>query len=163
MILKSMKCRDLTWSPYLLFLSCACVHAQSLQLCPNVRNPIYCSPPGSSVNGILQARILECVSMPSSRGSSQPRDRTCISCTAGGFLTTEPLRKPLSLIIDVKSMSIPMALTSKCRQNLFTLPITSRATNLVKFPSCPVCVTAQFCPCSSPPPKPVQKPVQEPV
>ena len=38
-----------------------------------------CSPPGSSVHGILQARILEWVAMPSSRGSSQPRDRTCIS------------------------------------------------------------------------------------
>ena len=38
-----------------------------------------CSPPGSSVHGILQVRILEWVAMPSSRGSSQPRDWTCIS------------------------------------------------------------------------------------
>ena len=37
-------------------------------------------PPGSSVHGILQARILEWVAMPSSRGSSWPRDRTCVSC-----------------------------------------------------------------------------------
>ena len=44
-----------------------------------------CGPPGSSVHGILQARILEWVAMPSSRGSSRPRDRTCVSCTAGGF------------------------------------------------------------------------------
>ena len=41
------------------------------------------SPPGSSVHGILQARILEWVAMPSSRGSSWPRDRTWVSCTAG--------------------------------------------------------------------------------
>ena len=49
------------------------------------------SPSGSSVHGILQARILECVAMPSSRVSSWPRDRTCVSCgscTAGRFFTT---------------------------------------------------------------------------
>ena len=39
-------------------------------------DPLDCSPPGSSVHGILQARILEWVAMPSSRGSSQPRDGT---------------------------------------------------------------------------------------
>ena len=47
-----------------------------------------CSPPGSSVHGILQARILEWVAMPSSRGSSRPRDPTHISCIPGRFLTT---------------------------------------------------------------------------
>ena len=52
-----------------------------------------CSPPGSSVHGILQARILEWVATPSSRGSSQPRDPTHISCTAGRFFTTEPRGK----------------------------------------------------------------------
>ena len=41
---------------------------------------MYCSPPGSSVHGILQARILEWVVISSSRGSSWPRDWTCISC-----------------------------------------------------------------------------------
>ena len=45
------------------------------------------SMPGSSAVGILQARILEWVAMPSSRGSSQPRDRTQISHIAGGFFT----------------------------------------------------------------------------
>ena len=44
-----------------------------------------CSPPGSSVHGILQARILEWVVMPSSRGSSQPRDWTQVSGIAGKF------------------------------------------------------------------------------
>ena len=48
-------------------------------------DPMDYSPPGSSVHGILQARILEWVAMPSSRGSSSPRDQTCISCTAGEF------------------------------------------------------------------------------
>ena len=44
------------------------------------------SPLGSSVHGILQARILEWVAMPSSKGSSQPRDRTCVSCIGGWIL-----------------------------------------------------------------------------
>ena len=46
------------------------------QSCPTLCNPMDCSPPGSSVHGILQARVLEWGAMPSSRGSSQPRDRT---------------------------------------------------------------------------------------
>ena len=47
--------------------------ATSLQLCPSLCNPMDCSPPGSSFHGILQARILEWIAMPSSRGSYQPR------------------------------------------------------------------------------------------
>ena len=53
--------------------------------------------PGSSAHGITQRRILEWVAISSSRGSSQPRDQTCIShdsCIAGGFFTTKPLGKP---------------------------------------------------------------------
>ena len=49
-----------------------------------------------SVHGILQARILEWVAIPFSRGSSQPRDRTQVSHIAGRFFTTEPSRKPLA-------------------------------------------------------------------
>ena len=48
--------------------------------------PVDCSPPGSSVHGILQARILEWVAISFSRGSSRPRDRTCVSYIAGGLL-----------------------------------------------------------------------------
>ena len=58
-------------------------------------NPMDCSPPGSSVGGILQARILECVAMPFSRGSSWPRDGTLVSCTAGRCLPSEPPGKPV--------------------------------------------------------------------
>ena len=53
-----------------------------------------CSPPGSSVHEILQARILEWVVVSSSRGSSWPRDWTCVSWVTGGFFTTEPPREP---------------------------------------------------------------------
>ena len=58
--------------------------AMSIQSCPTLCNPMDCSPPGSSIHGVLQARILEWVTMFSSRGSSQPRDPTCfsyVSCT----------------------------------------------------------------------------------
>ena len=57
------------------------------QSCPTLCSPMDCSPPGSSVHGILQARILEWVAAPFSRGDSPPRDRTQISCIAGRFFT----------------------------------------------------------------------------
>ena len=63
------------------------------QSCPSLWDPLDCSPPGSSVDEILKARILEWVAMPPSKVSSRPRDWTyisCVSCTAGGFITTEP-------------------------------------------------------------------------
>ena len=49
------------------------------QSCPTLCGPMDCSPPGSSVHGILQARILECVTISYSRGSSRPRDWTWVS------------------------------------------------------------------------------------
>ena len=75
------------------------MHAKSLQSYLTLCNPMNCSPPGSSVHGILQVRILEWVVMPSSRGSSQSRDRTHVfysSCIAGGFFTSEPQGKTLT-------------------------------------------------------------------
>ena len=60
-----------------------CVLCLDAQSCPTLCDPMDCCPPGSSVHGISQARILEWVAMPSSRGSSRSRDRThlcCISC-----------------------------------------------------------------------------------
>ena len=69
------------------------------QSCPTLCDPMNSSPPGSSVHGILQARILEQVVMPFSREPSQPRDRTCVSCIAGRFFTTESPEKPKIKII----------------------------------------------------------------
>ena len=57
------------------------------KLCLTLCDPVDCSPPGSSVHGILQTRILERVAISFSRGSSQPRDQTRVSCTAGRFFT----------------------------------------------------------------------------
>ena len=55
------------------------VCAKSFPLCPTFCDPIDCSLLGSSVHGILQARILEWIAMPSSRGSFWPRDQTHVS------------------------------------------------------------------------------------
>ena len=65
-----------------------------IQPCPTLCNPMDCSQPGSSVLGFSQARILEWVAMPSSRGSSRPRDWTQVSWIVGEFFTTEPPGKP---------------------------------------------------------------------
>ena len=80
----------------LLLCVCVCVYVCVLRCfsCPTLCDPIDHSLPGSSVHGILQARILEWVAMPSSSEFSWPRDWTHVSCMAGGFLTTEPLGKP---------------------------------------------------------------------
>ena len=74
-----------------LLSCCCCLAAQS---CLTLCDPMDCNPPGSSVYGILQARILEWVAIPFSRGSSWPKDWTQVSCIAGGFFTAEPPGKP---------------------------------------------------------------------
>ena len=87
---------------YMFIKRCICIYtrmgAQSLQLCPTLCNPMDCSSPGSSVHGILQARILEWIAVSSSRGSSQHRDRTLVSyvsCTGRwDLLPTAPPGKP---------------------------------------------------------------------
>ena len=73
-----------------------CMPTESPQSFLILCNPMDCSLPGSTVHGILQARILEWVAIPFSRGSSGPRDLTCIfcgSCISCRFFTTEPLGK----------------------------------------------------------------------
>ena len=57
------------------------------QSCPTLWDPMDCSPPGSSVHGILQARMLEWVAIPFSRGSSQSRDWTWVSHNASRVFT----------------------------------------------------------------------------
>ena len=59
----------------------ACVQAKLLQSCLTICSPMVYSPPGFSVHGILQARILEWVAMPSSRESSHPGiEPACLAC-----------------------------------------------------------------------------------
>ena len=67
------------------------------QSCQTLWDPMDCSPPGSSVHGILQARILEWVAIPFSRGSSWPRDRTQVPCIASRFFTVWATREEAPL------------------------------------------------------------------
>ena len=70
------------------------VHPRSLQSYSTLCNPLDWSLLGSSVYGTLQAKILEWVAMPFSRGSSRPGVQTCGSCIGGRFFTTKPPWKP---------------------------------------------------------------------
>ena len=105
-----------------------CVKSKLLQSCSVLCDPtmVTCQAPLSM--GILQARILEWVAMPSSRGSSQPRDRTQVSCTAGGFFAIWATRKPRNTGVGSypfsRGSSQPRNWTSgllHCRQILYHL------------------------------------------
>ena len=81
------------------------MHAKSLQSCPTLCNPMNCSLAASSVYGILQARILEWIAIPFSRGSSQPRDWTWVSCIAGRFFTIWATREAWWAVVHEVTMS----------------------------------------------------------
>ena len=72
------------------------------QLCLTLRDPMDCNPPGSSIHGIFQARILESVAIAFSKRSSRSRDRTGVSWIAGRFFT---VWATTSLKVKVKSLS----------------------------------------------------------
>ena len=83
-----------TWNGLHHLWQVVAVCAKSLQLLLTIWEPMACNLPGSSLHGILQARILEWGAISSSRGSFWPRNRTCISCIvsciAGRFFTNSP-------------------------------------------------------------------------
>ena len=85
--------RDI-WFP----LACSESESEVVQSCPSLCDPIDCSPSGSSVHGIFQARILEWVAMPSSRRSSHPRDWTQVSHNVGRCLTVWASREVLGML-----------------------------------------------------------------
>ena len=77
--------------------ACVLSHSSCVQLWAQLCDPVDCSLPGFPVHGILQARVLEWVAMPFSRGSFWPRDQThmsSVSCIVGRFFTAEPPGKP---------------------------------------------------------------------
>ena len=84
---------------------CCCLVAKS---CPTLCNPMDFSPPGSSVHGISQTRILEWVAISFSRGSSWPRDQTWVSCTGRRILYWWAIRKAQSLITKKKLRSFKL-------------------------------------------------------
>ena len=81
------------------------LHVLVAQPCPTLCYPIDSSPPGSSVHGIPQARILEGIAIPFSRGSSQPRNQTWVSCIAGRFCTIWATRKTQKILEWVAMLS----------------------------------------------------------
>ena len=92
----------------LSFFLHVCVHAKSLQSCPTLCDPMDCSPPGSSVHGIFQARILEWVAITSSRGSSRIKPASLMPLALSGELfTTRPPGKPFTLFRSPCSRELP--------------------------------------------------------
>ena len=73
---------------YMRVCVCVCVYESEVsQSCPTLCHSMDCSPPGSSVHGVCQARILDWVAIFFSRGSSQLKDRTLVSRIAGRLFT----------------------------------------------------------------------------
>ena len=91
--------------------------------------PLDCSPPGSSLHGILQARILEWITMPSSRASSWPRNLTCVSsvCYIGSRLFTTSTGSILM------SSTLPDLISFIWRQGMVLVILSSRAGLLIFF------------------------------
>ena len=90
----SYKWNHIMWVP-LSLLSLRMMFSRFIFVCVKVAQsyPTLCDPMDYTVHGILQARILEWVAFPFSRESSQPRDRTQVSCIAGGFFTSWATRE----------------------------------------------------------------------
>ena len=94
------------WHRTLKYFHSIIMNVLVTQSCPALWNPMDCSPPGSSVHGILQAGLLEWIAISFSSQSSWPRDQThvsCICCFAVDSLSSEPLGKsmrPRGLIIS---------------------------------------------------------------
>ena len=91
--------------PFIILMS---VRARSLQSCSILCDPLDRSPPGSSVHGILQARTLEWVAMPSFREFSPPKIETRVSrgsSIAGGFFTAQSPGSRIILVLCLKSSS----------------------------------------------------------
>ena len=79
---REMKGKKEDWVNFI----CKEMELKLAQSCLTLCDPMDCSPPGSSAHGILQARVLGWVATPFSRGSSQPKDLTRVSCITGGFI-----------------------------------------------------------------------------
>ena len=132
----------------LLVLLCVCVRAKLLQSCPTLGDPMDCNPPGSSVHGILQAKILERVALPSSRASSQPRDQTRVLRLLHwqeGSLAQSPSGKPTVLLYSppkpiLNHFLVISALDSGlCWCGFFWLPILLHSFNVCDFLHFPFC------------------------
>ena len=92
------------------------------QSCLTLCDPMDYSPPGSSVPEVLQARILEWVAISFSRGSSQPRDQTWVSCTAGQLFTLWATREAYGINLNPSnslSHMLPLRVCSPVSSSLW--------------------------------------------
>ena len=104
------------------FLICAvCSVTQS---CPTLCNLMDCSPPGSSVHGISQARILKWVAISFSRGSSWAKDWTWVSCIAGRFFTVWATRETPVTFPFTSIYSLPYSIV--CAHSVVSNSVTPR-------------------------------------
>ena len=83
------------------------VWSEFAQSCLTLCDPVDCSPPGCSVHGSLQARIMEWVVISFSRGSSRPRDQTQVSCIAGRRFNLWAAREALAPRIKPELLGLP--------------------------------------------------------
>ena len=115
--------------------------SESPQLCRTL-----CKPMDYTVRGILQARILEWVTFPFSKGSSQPRHRAQVSCIAGGFFTSWATRKALiSLCCAISPCCLFISYVLVCSSlSLFGGPHhAARWTSLTNEGICPPCTRSK--------------------
>ena len=105
----------IVWILYIRDNICT-LHAHSLQLCLILWDTMDCNPQASSVHGILQTRILECVAISFSRGSSWPKDWTLVSCIG------RPIKPPGKFNMGVKEREKVKSLS---RVRLFATPWTA--------------------------------------
>ena len=115
-----------------------------------------CGPPGSSVHGILQARILECIAIPFSRESSQPRGWTWVSCLAGRFFTvwaSSNAHLSWSSLIIVWYHVVHIVWCLQCCKSLWTMKyaIPHRSSSISQLVLCPLINALSMdyfiCPC----------------
>ena len=127
-----------------------CLVAQS---CPILCNSMDCSPPGSSVRGILQARVLEWVAMPSSRGSCQPRGWTQSPALQADSLASEPPGKPFPKIGPYYPSSHTWMVVQGCQQpvrfycshaTVFTVSALFRGYRVSVLDAIPPCIMASL-------------------
>ena len=88
--------------------------------CPTVWDLMDCSPSGSSVHGILQARILEWEAIPFYRGSFRPRNWTRVSCIAGRFFTVWATKEALNIYMKSESENCSVVSDSSLPHGLYS-------------------------------------------
>ena len=124
---------------------CVCVRAQS---CPTLCDPMDCSLPGSSVHGILQARILEWVTISFSKGSSHGSNPYLLRHLHWQYsLPAEPPKKPSAAdVISVSNGRADFSLSPSSCKEAFTPPLKTWIQALLKTVSCHFeqCLTIDF-------------------